>query len=71
VKKAFPTIVLFFLALVFPSTTFLQASSGPKIVIEEKEFDFKDVPEGKVVEHTFKVLNKGDQPLLIHTVRPG
>ncbi len=70
-KKAFSTIVLLFLALVFPSATLLHASSGPKIVIEDKEFDFKEVPEGKVVEHTFKVLNQGDQPLLIHTVRPG
>jgi hypothetical protein len=29
------------------------------------------VEEGKVVEHTFKVLNKGGHPLEIRKVNPG
>jgi hypothetical protein len=46
-------------------------ASGPRLLIETREFDFKEVQEGKVVEHTFKVLNKGDQTLEIHRINPG
>ena len=48
-----------------------QTPSGPSIVLPERSFDFKDVEEGKVVEHAFRVLNKGDQPLEIRKVNPG
>jgi len=48
-----------------------QTPSGPSIVLPERSFDFKDVEEGKVVEHAFRVLNKGDQPLEIKKVNPG
>jgi len=41
------------------------------MVLPERSFDFKDVEEGKVVEHVFKVLNKGSQPLEIRKVNPG
>jgi hypothetical protein len=41
------------------------------MVLPERVFDFKDVEEGKVVEHAFRVLNKGDQPLQITNVNPG
>ena len=46
-------------------------SSGPRIWIEAKEFDLKEVEEGTVVTHAFKVLNKGDQTLEIKRVNPG
>ena len=48
-----------------------QTPSGPSMVLPERSFDFKDVEEGKVVEHAFRVLNKGDQPLEIKKVNPG
>jgi len=48
-----------------------QTPSGPSMVLPESFFDFKEVDEGKVVEHTFKVLNKGNQPLEIRKVNPG
>ena len=41
------------------------------MVLPEGSFDFKDVEEGKVVEHAFKVLNKGNQVLEIRNVNPG
>jgi len=41
------------------------------MVLPERSFDFKEVEEGKVVEHAFKVLNKGNQPLEIKNVNPG
>ena len=48
-----------------------QTPSGPSMVLPERSFDFRDVEEGKVVEHTFSVLNKGNQPLEIRNVNPG
>ena len=48
-----------------------EARRGPKIVLKEREFDFKEVMEGEVVEHVFKVLNQGDETLKIIRVRPG
>ena len=41
------------------------------MVLPERSYDFNDVEEGKVVEHAFKVLNKGDEPLEIRKVNPG
>jgi hypothetical protein len=48
-----------------------QAPPGPSMVLPERSFDFNEVEEGKVVEHAFKVLNKGNQPLEIKNVNPG
>jgi hypothetical protein len=53
------------------SASAAQTPSGPSMVLPERFFDFKEVEEGKVVEHIFKVLNKGDQPLQITNVNPG
>jgi hypothetical protein len=41
------------------------------MVLPEKFFDFREVEEGKPLEHSFKVLNKGDQTLQITNVNPG
>jgi hypothetical protein len=41
------------------------------MVLPERSFDFKEVEEGKVLEHSFKILNKGNQPLEIKNVNPG
>jgi len=41
------------------------------MVIPEKSFNFQEVEEGKVVEHVFRVLNRGDEPLEIKDVNPG
>jgi len=48
-----------------------EQSAGPKMVIKELEYDFKQVKEGDVIEHVFQVLNQGDQVLEIKDVRPG
>jgi len=48
-----------------------QTPSGPSMFLPESAFDFGDVDEGRVVEHTFRVLNKGNQPLEIRKVNPG
>jgi hypothetical protein len=71
VKKLFLVIMgLFFMAL-WGNTVLGQDNKGPRISVEGREFDFKEVKEGTVLEHTFKILNIGDEPLKIISVRPG
>jgi hypothetical protein len=48
-----------------------QGVKGPKLLIVERTAKLGDVDEGAILEHTFKVQNPGDQPLLIEQVKPG
>lgn len=59
------------LGLVLPFASHVCAVSGPKIFIQGTSFDFGEVKEGKILEHSFIIMNKGDQPLKIERVRPG
>ncbi|MBA9077480.1 DUF1573 domain-containing protein [Rufibacter quisquiliarum] len=43
--------------------------AGPSIVFEEQKFDFGDIRQGEVVQHTFRFTNNGSQPLVISNVR--
>jgi hypothetical protein len=45
-----------------------QAVNGPALNFEETEFNFGDIAQGDVVEHTFKFKNTGTQPLVIDRV---
>ncbi|MDX5423549.1 MAG: DUF1573 domain-containing protein [Hymenobacteraceae bacterium] len=45
-----------------------QAVNGPAITFEESEYNFGDITQGDVVEHTFKFKNTGTQPLVIDRV---
>ena len=47
------------------------APTGPKTVISfnEEAFDFGTIPEGEVVEHTFKFKNTGKEPLTISNAK--
>lgn len=47
-----------------------EKGSGPRLHFEEMTFDFGQVVEGTMLEHTFKILNRGDQPLVIENVSP-
>jgi hypothetical protein len=48
-----------------------QQAIGPRIVLEERYFDAKQIKEGGIIQHTFKVLNTGDHTLEIQKVNPG
>ena len=48
-----------------------QEIMGPKMVLKERAFDFKEVKEGEIIRHSFHVLNQGDETLRILKVRPG
>ena len=70
-KKLLLITAGFFLVALLGETAPAQERRGPRIAVEGREFDFREVKEGAVLEHTFKILNKGDEPLKIISVRPG
>ena len=41
----------------------------PKAVITNSSFSFGTIAQGTVVEHAFEVFNKGDQPLIVTSVK--
>jgi hypothetical protein len=47
-----------------------EAIGAPNMVLKQQIHDFKNVLEGEVLEHTFEVLNQGDEPLSIERVEP-
>lgn len=59
------------LFLLYAYSAYAQEVLGPKMVLKEREFDCGEVKEGEVIEHTFSVLNQGDEPLEIVRVKPG
>lgn len=73
VKKIF--LVLIAIAIIFvvgyPHSVFAQENKNPETVIDEKIYDAKEVNEGSIIEHKFKVMNRGEGPLEIKQVRPG
>ena len=71
-KKILMIELFFFLTFFFlssPATA--QNVTGPQMVISETSHDFKEVDEGAVLEHSFKVMNRGNQVLEIKNVNPG
>jgi hypothetical protein len=48
-----------------------QNVTGSQMFITEASHDFKEVDEGAVLEHSFKVMNRGSQVLEITRVNPG
>jgi hypothetical protein len=71
-KKLSIGIFIFILCFIMHlSPAWAQKATGPRMVLKEKTVDYKEVDEGEVIEHVFKVLNEGDQPLQIEKVKPG
>jgi len=64
-------LIIFLISVLWYSPLLAQELSGPKLVLKEQEFSFKEAMEGKVVEHVFQVFNQGDKPLKIINVKPG
>jgi len=62
---------LIFLIILSLTTGWAQQAVGPKMVLEKKAFDAKQIKQGNTIEHTFIVRNTGDQPLEIKKVNPG
>ena len=48
-----------------------QEIRAPKLSLVEGLFDFKEVVEGEIVNHSFTLQNKGNDTLKILQVKPG
>ena len=70
-KTGFAALACIVLLITHGYLSSADESKGPMMVLEEREFDCGKVLEGKTIEHTFKVLNRGDQTLKIIAVKPG
>jgi hypothetical protein len=64
-------IMCAFLIVVSSYSALAQERGGPKMALKEREFDFGEVKEGEIIEHTFQVFNRGYQTLEIENVKPG
>ena len=65
---------IFFVMLIFviiPFSAHSQDKLGPRLVIEEREFDFGQVKQGSRITHNFTIINRGDEILAIKKVSPG
>jgi len=70
-RRWFVGIICIALVTLFGYSAPAQEIKGPNMVLKEREFDFKDVKEGKIIRHTFQILNQGDETLDIKKVTPG
>ena len=70
-KLLYGTPFLIFLIIFSLTTGWAQQATGPKMVLEEKDFDAEQIKDGEIIEHTFTVRNIGDRPLEIRKVDPG
>ena len=64
-------VVCLFLLAISGYSALAQEIRGPKMLVRERVFDSKEVKEGDVIVHTFRVLNQGGQTLRIIRVKPG
>lgn len=44
---------------------------APKVSLAEDLFDFKEIVEGEIINHSFTITNKGNETLKILQVKPG
>ena len=60
-----------FLLLSFSHVLQAQDTRAPKLFLTDDMFDFKDVVEGEIINHSFTITNKGNETLKILQVKPG
>ena len=71
-KKLFVMAMgLFFSVAFLEGVVLCQNDRGPRMMIKEREVDFKEVKEGVILKHVFIIGNMGNEPLKIISVRPG
>jgi hypothetical protein len=51
------------------TTILLAQFLGPKVTMKQTEYDFKNIKEGKIVDHNFTITNTGGDLLKITSVR--
>jgi hypothetical protein len=65
-QSAIGLVLAFLLLLALPAL----CSADPQMAFKQQIHDFKNVLEGELIEHTFEVLNQGDEDLKIERVKP-
>jgi hypothetical protein len=74
VKRVLETVLLASL-IVTISAGFSPAKEGaapaPVIEVDQATYDFKEVFQGEIVKHDFRVFNRGEASLEIKKVKPG
>lgn len=72
-KYFFLSIGLFFVRVAFAQSAVQipanPSENAPIINFTQKEYDFGDIKQGDIVEHTFQFKNTGKQPLIIAGVQ--
>lgn len=63
------SVVLVLLSAVFFLLPAAALASGPKIVVEDADFNFGEVFQGRKLDHTFRFRNAGDATLVVDKVR--
>ncbi len=56
---------------IFSCSAWAQETKHPRLVVQKPLFDAGEVDEGKIIKHSFVVVNRGDATLDIKNVRPG
>ena len=71
-KRLLYMISLMSLLIIFNCQLCLaQEVAVPKMILEERLYDAKDVIESTVITHGFKVFNTGNSPLEISRISTG
>ena len=68
-RRIYPFILVVLLLVITIGTVISQEKQGPRITIEEPNFDFGFAPEGTFMAHEYVIKNTGDEPLEIKRVR--
>ena len=69
--KGITSLTLIMLFTIINASADEAKKNAPVMVIPETTYDFQEVKEGAILEHTFKVYNKGENVLTIKSVKPG
>lgn len=65
-RNSLSTLVL---AVFLTLASSLPALAAPILAVDKPVFDFGTIPQGKKLNHVFKLINKGDSPLTITKTR--
>lgn len=61
----------FMISVIFCLHIWAGEIKGPSMIIQEPDFDAREVKEGTLIEHSFTFKNEGDTLLEIKRVDPG
>ena len=71
-KRVFKTVLLALLVTTMSAGFSLaKEDAAPVIEVDQATYDFKEVSQGEIVKHDFRVFNRGEGSLEIKKVKPG